>query len=478
MERAVIDKAYFERALLFLCGKGDCGDIRFASLNGKKDFLPLYCEKDAESFKVCFDLASGYSGKPLPCSAWELKFDGDIELAFDGERDFSGNGGEYKIALICDELGANLFSCLKPTKDSFKLKCADILLKAFFKAAEILPKRHKTVLFTSQSRNELSGNEKFVYDEIMKREELKSSLNIRFSFTESGGIGFYLKTAWLLGRSDTVILDDYHPIVYRFKYKKSVKIAQLWHACGAFKTFGYSRLGKEGALRFDGNAHRCYTHVFVSGEGVRKYYAEAFGVPMKRVYATGVARCDSFAAKKRQKNERFTILFAPTFRGNGKESAYYPYNKIDNERLAALCRKNNMQIIFKMHPFIKEKVRIEENQRDVLFDESDKREINDLLPEADLIITDYSSVVYEASLLDIPMLFYVFDLDEYTKKRDFYQPFCEFAPGKIVCTFDELINALESKSFDSEKVSCFKQANFSGDIGKASAKIVDILFEE
>ena len=55
----------------------------------------------------------------------------------------------------------------------------------------------------------------------------------------------------------------------------------------------------------------------------------------------------------------------------------------------------------------------------------------------DALITDYSSVVFEASLLKIPMLFYVFDLEQYIATRGFYYEFETFVPGKIVSNFEE-----------------------------------------
>lgn len=478
MSKNAITTVYFKRALLFICGKGNSGDIHFVSEKSEMRFMPLYKNDDENGFTACFDLASGYKKAPLASGKWLLKFDGKIETELTDNRDFSDNGGVYKIALECNNDEIILTSTLSPTKTSFAVKCADVILKTVFFISKITSKLDNRVLFTSQSRKDISGNEKFILDEILKQDELKSRLNINFSFTNKPDFKYYLKTAWLLGKSETIIIDDHHPIIYRFNYNKKVKIAQLWHACGAFKTFGYSRLGKEGSLRFDSNAHRCYTHAFVSGDGVRKYYAEAFGIPMECVYATGVPRCDNLNCATSKDNNKFTILFAPTFRGNGAESAHYPYDKLDLDKLADLCRKNNMQVIFKMHPFIKDNVPILDSQKDVLVDKSNIREINTILHEADLVITDYSSLIYESALLNKPMLFYTFDLDEYIASRDFYEPFETFVPGKIVSNFDDLINAINNKDFEIEKVEPFKQFNFGGYGFNAAEKIVDILFKQ
>ena len=108
-------------------------------------------------------------------------------------------------------------------------------------------------------------------------------------------------------------------------------------------------------------------------------------------------------------------------------------------------------------------------------DASEYREINDILFIADLLITDYSSVVYEASSLNIPMLFYAFDLDGYVASRDFYEPFAEFVPGKIVKTFGELMTAIEMNDFEQEKVEPFKNKNFEYQDGNSTDRVIDWL---
>ena len=62
-----------------------------------------------------------------------------------------------------------------------------------------------------------------------------------------------------------------------------------------------------------------------------------------------------------------------------------------------------------------------------------------------MLVTDYSSLVFEYAALGRPMLFFAFDLDEYVASRDFYEPFTSFAPGRIVRTFPELLDALRTR---------------------------------
>ncbi|MBU7130977.1 CDP-glycerol glycerophosphotransferase family protein, partial [Staphylococcus aureus] len=96
------------------------------------------------------------------------------------------------------------------------------------------------------------------------------------------------------------------------------------------------------------------------------------------------------------------ILFAPTFRGSGHGTAHYPFFKIDFERLARYCEKNNAVVLFKMHPFVKNRLNISREHRQYFIDVSDHREVNDILFVTDLLISDYSSLIYEYAVFKKP----------------------------------------------------------------------------
>ena len=98
--------------------------------------------------------------------------------------------------------------------------------------------------------------------------------------------------------------------------------------------------------------------------------------------------------------------------------------------------------------------------------------MNDLLFVSSVLITDYSSVVYEASILNLPMLFYAFDLESYCKERDFYCDYASFVPGRIVRTMEELTHALQTEDYQQEKVVPFYTRNFDDTAGKATQNVV------
>ena len=359
------------------------------------------------------------------------------------------------------------------------------LLNIYYKKYWKMPVKMNRVTFISGRRSELSGNEKFVYD------KLKDIKGIDFQFLMfSSAKGHYnienIKRFFeLYTTSRVVIVDDYFRMLNIVPKKDDVKLFQLWHACGAFKTFGFTRIGKDGGPRQWAKNHRMYDYAVVSSKNIAKHYAEGFGIPDSCVLPSGVPRtdifCDSgykektrtaFFEKYPQLKNKKIILFAPTFRGKGQMSAYYPIDKFNpNEICSALG--DEYAIIIKLHPFCKEKYRIEEKYKDRIIDLSNADELNDLLFVTDLLITDYSSVVFEASLLDIPMLFYAFDLDEYIENRDFYYDFKEFIPGKTVFLQDELIKAVQSNDFESEKVEKFKHKFFDDIDGQSSQRVAN-----
>ncbi|OFP04332.1 MULTISPECIES: CDP-glycerol glycerophosphotransferase family protein [Staphylococcus] len=369
----------------------------------------------------------------------------------------------------------------------------DSIFKLIFNTSKVLHwKKNSTVLFTSESRTEMSGNFHYIAREMFEQkldseyriyQIFKGHVSERYKFIDK------LKLPYLLGKADYIFVDDFHPTLSKVKFRSNQEIIQLWHAVGAFKTVVYSRIGKRDGPYFDSKGHRKYTKVYVSSSSDIPIYAEAFGVKEENIVATGVPRTDVFFHKINEKiaknkitekipliKEKNVILFAPTFRGSGHLTAFYPMDKIDFEQLAEYCQQSNSIVLFKMHPFIKEYIKIPPEYSNLLVDISNFREVNDVLFATDLLITDYSSLIYEFAILKRPMIFYAFDLEEYILNRDFYQPYETFVPGKIVKTFNQLMNSLYEHDYEFEKVNKFLNNHYNYFDGYSSKRIVKDLF--
>ena len=78
---------------------------------------------------------------------------------------------------------------------------------------------------------------------------------------------------------------------------------------------------------------------------------------------------------------------------------------------------------------------------------------------ADVIISDYSTVIYEAGLLDIPVYLYAYDWDTYREKRGLTIDFENDVPALFTDDPDAIIKAIEDKEFDAEAYRVFENAN-------------------
>ena len=364
--------------------------------------------------------------------------------------------------------------------------------RILFRVARLAARRDgRRILFTSDSRAELGGNLKLVHDRMIER-----GLDRRYELLELFRPGIVarrslrdrLRLPWLLARADTIVIDDYQPVIYSVD-DPDVRVIQLWHAVGAFKTVGYSRVGRPGGPSPYSRVHKNYTRAIVSATADIPMYAEAFGIPEDRVVATGIPRADRFfdpaaaeAARAAalaafpEARGRMTILFAPTFRGHGARSATYDYDRLDYAALHALCVERDAVCIVRMHPFVREPLAVPEMFGDRVLDGlRSSIDVNDLLFAVDLLITDYSSIVYEYSTLGRPMLFYAYDLEEYVSSRDFYVPYEEFVPGRIVRTFAELLDAIRREDYEVEKVAAFAERHFDHRDAGSTDRVVDLI---
>lgn len=318
--------------------------------------------------------------------------------------------------------------------------------------------------------------------------------------------------------------------------RKESTVIQTWHACGAFKKFGYSTVGKGfGTTLSDLEeypVHKNFSYVTVSSDEVTWAYAEAFHMEdrIQDILATGVSRTDLYFHPRVRKNaalrirkalvkqnpalgedlltdilrpERSSadgtqgkgpdlgafsdrsdeqalpgkklILYAPTYRGSVRHAS-----SPDRLDLAVMKAElgDDCLLLIKQHPFVKKKAEIPKDLRDFAYDVSDQR-IEDLIMASDLLITDYSSIVFEYSLFEKPMVFFAFDLEDYEKQRGFYYPVREMMPGPVCMTTHDVTREIRrtGRDFDLMRVRAFKYRFMGSCDGHATSRILKLMDE-
>ncbi|PWH06478.1 hypothetical protein DEO23_05775 [Brachybacterium endophyticum] len=347
--------------------------------------------------------------------------------------------------------------------------------------------RKPRILFASEQRPRISGNLLRIRDRMIER-----GLDKDFEFTESFRIPSTsdkrstLRAVKLLAEADFVFIDDYFAMFDSLKLAKDCTIVQVWHAGSGFKAVGYSRFGNYGSPKLQ-NAHRRYTYAITGSKHLVPVYAEVFGIEEEAVVPTGLPRIDAFLDPERTERvkEDFyrehpdlhgkkLILFAPTFRGRGINDGYYDFDEIDFDALYEYCGDDAVAL-FRMHHFVSTPIPIPPEYADRLRDFSHFPDGNDLLHVVDLLITDYSSIIYEYSLLERPMLFFAYDKDVYATTRGFHRDYVETAPGKVCGTFDELISAMKDEDYEQWRREKFVRENFDHVDTHSADRVIDWL---
>lgn len=343
------------------------------------------------------------------------------------------------------------------------------------------------ILFASEQRKAIEGNLQRVQERLVER-GLADRFDMRYSFRLPATAGWRsnIRLHYLLATSEIVLLDDYFGLLNNLDIDDRTKVIQLWHAGSGFKSVGFSRFGQAGSPTLE-NSHRSYTYAITGSQHLIPVYAEAFGIEPEAVIATGLPRVDWFLDEDRTRaftDEFFAeypelagkriILFAPTFRGRGMTSAFYDFDLIDFASLYEACDEDTV-VLFRMHHFVKEPVPIPAEFADKFLNFTAYPKGLELLHVTDLLITDYSSIIYEYSLLDRPMIFFAPDKVNYAATRGFHRDFDETAPGRVCETFDQVVEAIASGEFEQSKVATFREENFDRvDTGSAD-RVIDWL---
>ena len=267
-----------------------------------------------------------------------------------------------------------------------------------------------------------------------------------------------LKQMYHISRSKVVILDTYCVAVSVLKHKKGLKVIQIWHALGLMKKAGYAILdkeeGRDSKKSILMNMHKNYDYIYTSSEKCISAIAEVFGYKEEYVKSVPLPRIDLLKDKKYQSNtkdkifkkypklkDKKNIVYAPTFRKDDTSM---------KDAIEDLCKSidyKKYNLIIKLHPLSK----IEYDSSYAIVDNSFST--MEMLSISDYVISDYSSIIYEAGVMNKKLLFYAFDLDEYKNKRDFYIDYNNDLNGPIVKSGKEISEFLKNPDYSKYKSS-------------------------
>jgi CDP-ribitol ribitolphosphotransferase len=348
--------------------------------------------------------------------------------------------------------------------------------------------KKERVLFLNENRSNIYGNLQAVKDCMAAASLDKNYMIKEFSHEHSfrvRGLMHLARATIAVAAADVIFVDNYAPTIAFIPLRANQKVIQLWHSVGGFKSLGYSRFGKEGTPHPSESSHRKYHFAVCGAEGYESVFGEVFGIDQSDVMPLGAPRMDRYTLNGEFDSIRHTflsahpyllnkeiILFAPTFRGRGQAEAYYDFSVLDFDRIAAYCG-NDKVFLIKNHPFVTQRPDMSRYGETII--DMSKENLFDIMTAADILITDYSSCYYEFCLRLRPIIFFMHDKVRYIALQGVHQK-PDDAPGKVVCTFDELMSVLSNHDYGLEKTKRFRDTHYGVGLGHSSERIIERVF--
>lgn len=312
-------------------------------------------------------------------------------------------------------------------------------LRALYAPMKIQKTRNRIVILSRQS-DKMSMDIRMIVDEINRNHPDVECVTLCKLLEDKNPIEYglhMLEQMKYMASSKVVLLDGYCIAASILKHKDETTVVQMWHALAAIKKFGYQTIDKPaGHSRAVAEAmcmHQGYNHVICPSQATGEHFKKCFNVNESQLTYMALPRVDEilrpnsilpedfrntslddFKAHMREEynipEDRDVILYVPTFRKD---------KDVELEGLVQAVNDARFTLVVKAHPIYDNLVYAgdkglnmpEDLDVQVIIDK--KYSSYQWLVACDRIITDYSALGVEAALLDKPLYYYVYDIDDY-----------------------------------------------------------------
>ena len=353
---------------------------------------------------------------------------------------------------------------------------------------KLFPTKNQIIYTSMQSNNisldfELLRNKITKHDNSIKQiflcKKMKSGLKKKSDYVVYvfSMVGYVFKAMYYLATSKVCITESYCVPVSILKHKKNLKIVQVWHASGAVKKFGYQILDKEeGKSSEIANLmcmHKNYNYAIAPSKVTKEIFSEAFNMEKEKIVKLGLPRLEYISNTKYDKSseiynsypelkEKKIILYVPTFRKDKSidlsEIFNYQYDK------------TKYKIIIKLHP-------LDDTQIPSEYTFDNKYTSYDLIKIADYIITDYSTLSIEASVLNKPIFLYLYDMENYNQSRGLNIDLCNELKTFTSKNFSDIMNKIKNHDYNMNEIEKYKNKYIEVNPKNTTAKLADFVLK-
>ncbi len=268
---------------------------------------------------------------------------------------------------------------------------------------------------------------------------------------------FYV--AYLIRRSKVIYVDNINLAIASIDNIES-KVIQVWHATSAVKKFGMQTITDVKELEKRKFEYSKYDIITANSTFMKKVFTEAFGVKQQAISEVGCLQSHQLFADLSVSENFEYIMYVPTFRkGDNQETIDF----IEN------FKSDKYKLLYSLHP----KVEASINNHNCIKIDGDK--VRDYLKNASLVISDYSSLLVDASLVNQSVVMFAYDYDSYLQEqglnitKDFW--------NKFINTNEEMLTYINKGEFLKHDCNEIKQNLFTYDDIDSPIRIANIANE-
>lgn len=369
-------------------------------------------------------------------------------------------------------------------------------MKRAYRLFQTLPIDDDLLVFEAGLGRQINDSPRAIYDELVRRGDTRKKVWIysgKHDFTDSTTVVVKRLSPeyfWYLARARFWISNQNLP--HYITRRRECTYIQTWHGTPLkrmLNDLGEVHGRDEGYRDRVQTAIRQWSHLLSPSPFATRAFASAFRhdaevheVGYPRNDALSAADAEEVGARVREQlgipADQRVVLYAPTFRDNlpaGRGRFYFrpPFELSD--MVDALGP--DTVLLVRLHVVIKGRPTIPEEYADRIIDVTKYKDLNELFLASDALITDYSSAFFDYAVLDKPIVFFAYDLEEYRDVlRGFYLDFPGDLPGPVATRVEELADALGSGGgFDLEARQRFRERFAPFEDGQAAARVVDQL---
>lgn len=347
---------------------------------------------------------------------------------------------------------------------------------------KLIVRNNKIWLFGAWYGEKYSDNSKYMYNFVRANKKdikaiwLTRNEKVRQEITQEGGTVYdvnSLKGIYYSLRAKYVFISSGKEDVNPF-FIGGASIIQLFHGSPIKKIALDDKFATSNTFFHNKIVPFFYPFIYeyncqyvVSNSSVfTPFLASAFDVPLQNIIETGCPRNDSFYVENETEliqSIRSTyksckiVLYLPTFRGNGQVQSIFNLEDFNAEKIEDFLEVNNMVLISKAH-FVDKVLESNSNPTSRILHLNDTLvpDVNLVMKDVDVLITDYSSVYFDFLHTKKPIIFAAFDLESYlSDSREMYFEYSKIICGPIVTNWESICEELENienVAFDTKRI--------------------------